>query len=251
MKTKYWLWTPILLLGLVSCTTIQDKPPEIDKNDPEYIYQKAVISMQYDLVDEAIKYLQESLSRDPAHFPSLYLMGVAALKKGDLVLARSSLEKAVELKPENPDAHAYLANVYQNLGLMDEAEQELIKTLSLDENFDASFNLARLYFERNLDEKALEYIQKSISINSRSAAAYNLQGVIFNKQKKFPEAILSFQNALRIDNKDYVAGLNLAVAYINNNERDKAQALLDQLQTLVKDPTLQAKIQEYLDAIKK
>jgi tetratricopeptide (TPR) repeat protein len=237
-------------LFLASCVSIQEKPPQVDKNTPEYIYEKAVISMKYNLVDEAIKYLTQALSLDSTHYPSCYLLGVAYYKRGNLVEARATLEKCIQLKPDDPDAHAYLANVYQNLGLGEEAEKEFRKAYVIDESFHASYSLAQLYYEQDKLEPALEYIQKAVQKNNKSASAYNLQGVIQNKLGRYPEAILSFQNAIRNDSKHFVAGVNLGVAYINNKNYDKARELLTHLLSLVQDQPLKDKIMEYLKAIK-
>lgn len=253
MELQKFLSPAVLSMILVfsSCTSIQEKPPEIDKNDPQYIYEKASISMKYNLVDEAIKYLQQALSLDPEHFPSCYLLGVAYFQKGNLVEARSALEKCIVLKPENPDAHTYLASVYENLGLSEEAEEEYKTAYAIDHSFHSCFSLAKLYFEQDKLEQSLEYAEEAVRKDSRSAPAYNLHGVVLNKRGRYPEAIISFQNALKIDAQYYVAGVNLGVAYINNKEYDKARELLTKIQSLVQDQALKDKINEYLEAIKK
>ena len=54
-----------------------------------------------------------------------------------------------------------------------------------------------------------------------------------------------------MDQRDYIAALNLGVAYINNKEYDKARELLTRLLSLVQDQALKDKISEYLEVIKK
>ena len=85
MNCRAFLSIAILFLILASCTTIEQKTPKIERNSPSAAYKKAEISMKYDFVDEAIKYLNEALSINPDHFPSCYLLGVALLKKGSLL----------------------------------------------------------------------------------------------------------------------------------------------------------------------
>lgn len=252
MKSYKLFWILVLFLNFAFCATIQEKEKhsEIDKNDPEYIYKKATISMNYNLVDEAIKYLKEALIQDPTHFPSCYLLGVAYLKKGNLIEARKAFEKSVELDPESADAHSYLATVYQNLKLLEEAEEELKKVLELDNSFNSNFSLAKIYYEQEKFDESLIHLSEAIRKNNQSAPAYNLQGVIFNKLGRYPEAISSFQSALKIDSSDLVAGVNLGVAYINNREYDKARRLLTKILEITQDQTLKDKINEYLKAIK-
>ncbi len=237
-------------LSLAFCASIQKKP-KIDKdNDPQYIYEKAVVSMNYDLVDEAIKYLHQVLSLDPQHFPSFYLLGVAYVKKENWIEARKFLEEAAKLKPNETDPHSYLVTVYQNLGLIDEAIKEYKKIFELDKNFNVSFTLANYYYENNELEAALGYIKEAIIQNMQSAAAFNIQGAILSKLGRYPEAILSFQNAIHIDPNNVIAGINLGVAYINTKELDNARQILTKFFSITQDQTLKDKIKKYLDAIK-
>ena len=250
MKIPKVLFITILCLSLNFCVSIQ-KEPKIDKeNDPEYIYKKAIVSMNYDLIDEAVKYLHQALALDPLHFPSFYLLGVAYVKKENWIEARKFLEEAVKLKPNEPDPHSYLIAVYQNLGLIDEAIEEHKKIDKLEKNFNSSFTLANFYFEENELETALGYIQEAVLQNSQSAFAFNLYGAILSKLGRYPEAILIFQNALRIDSNYAIAGINLGVAHINNKELDKAHQILTKFLSITQDQALKDKIKEYLDAIK-
>jgi len=239
-----------LCLSLTFCAATQ-KEPKIDKeNDPQYIYEKAIVSMNYDLIDEAVKYLHQVLSLDPSHFPSQYLLGVAYVKKENWIEARKFLEESVRLKPNEPDPHSYLVSVYQNLGLVEEAIEEHKKIYAIDKNFNSSFTLANHYFKKNELQTALEYIREAVIQNSQSASAFNMWGAILSKLGRYPEAIMSFQNALRIDSNYVIAGINLGVAYINTKKLDNARQILTKFLSLTQDQALKDKIKEYLDAIK-
>lgn len=250
IKISNILFITILCLSLTFCVSIQ-KEPKIDKeNDPQYIYEKAVVSMNYNLIDEAVKYLHQALVLNPLHFPSYYLLGVAYVKKENWSEARKYLEEAVRLKPNEPDPHSYLVSVYQNLGLIDETIEEHKIINKLNKNFNSSFTLGNYYFEKNELETALSYIKEAILQNSQSEFAFNICGVILNKLGRFPEAIMSFQNALRINSNYVIAGINLGAAYINSKELDKARQILTKFLSITQDQTLKDKIKEYLDAIK-
>jgi len=67
---------------------------------------------------------------------------------------------------------------------------------------------------------------------------------------RYPEAIQSFQNALRIAPNDTITSVNLAIAYINNKDFDLARKLLEKTLPLVQEQTLKDKIKEYLKLIK-
>jgi len=237
-------------LSLTFCTTVQTKKERKNENDPQYQYEKAVIAIKYELVDEAIKYLNQALALDPSHYESYNLLGLAHFKKKNFFQAASAYEKCLELRPDQPEVHNNLGFVYQELDFLDKAEDEYKKAYSIDENFNAGFSLAKIYFRQSKLELALDYVQKSIQKNSSSAAAYNLQGVILNKMNRPLEAIMSFQSAINLTPNDIIITVNLGIAYINNREFDKARMLFEKILPLVKDQTLKDKINEYLKLIK-
>jgi protein O-GlcNAc transferase len=249
MKLKKILLILALSLILACCAT-QTKKIQKKENDAQYEYEKAVLTMNYGLVDEAIKYLNRALSLNPNHHLSYYLLGLAYLKKQDLAEAEIAIQKCLELKPDFSDAHVTLGKIYEDTGKPDKAEDEYKKAYAIGQNYNANFHLAMLYYGQGKMELALEYVQKAIQKDSRSIQAYNLQGVVLNKLVRYPEAIQSFLSALKIDPNYAVAGVNLAIVYINNNNLDKARELLERTLPTVREQELKEKIKEYLEKIK-
>lgn len=250
MNIKKSLLIPGLCLFLSFCAATQEKIKVDKENDPLYIYEKAIVSMNYDLVDEAIKYLHQALALNPLHFPSYYLLGVAYVKKENWIEARKYLEESVKLNPNETDPHSYLVSVYQNLGLMDKVIEEHKKIDALDKNFNSSSTLANYYFEKSEYETALRYIKEAILQNLQSTSAFNLQGVILSQLERYPKAILSFQNAIHVDPTNVIAGINLGVAFINTKNLDNAREIFTKFLSITQDQTLLDKIKKYLDAIK-
>lgn len=242
----------ILAIGLLlgSCASSQGKMDRRQERDSQHQYELAVMSLRYNLIDEAIKYLKKALTLDPNHPPSYYLLGMAHVEKKNYKEAAAAFEKSLELKPDVSEAHVRLGVVYQEIGLPDKAEEEYKKAYASDESSMASHSLALLYYEQNKLEPALEFVQKSIEKGNRSADAYNLQGVILNKLSRYPEAIDSFQNVLKIDPNHVVANINLAVACINDKDFKRAREVLERILPLVKEQELRDKIIEYLEKIK-
>jgi Flp pilus assembly protein TadD len=238
-----------LALLIAGCATTSKKTVKDPEKDPQVQYEKAVISVRYGLEDEAVKYLNLALSLDPAHAPSLLLLGNTQFKKGNYAEAASALEKYLELQPNDARAHASLGLVYGQLGMADKSEAEFRNSLTIDGNADSAFGLAKLYYEQNKLEAALEHIQIAIQKNSKSAAYYNLQGVIFNQMHRYADALLSFRAALQFAPDDVYVTVNLGIAYVNIREYAKARDLFEKLLPKVEDEALKAKINEYLTLI--
>ena len=247
---KVWLLL-VLCVFVISCASSQARVEQKQAQDFQDQYERALVAMRYNLFDEAIKYLNNALSLSPNHYQSHYLLAVVYAKKGNNKEAAAALEKSLELKPDNPEAHLQLASVYRQLNLLDKAEEHYKKALAIDNNAMASFNLGVLYYERGELDKALEYVQKSIQNGNQSEEVYNLEGVLLNRLKRYSEAIISFQNVLKIDPGHTVAAINMAVACININNINKAREILLRIRPNVKDPKLRDTIDQLLKKIKK
>lgn len=251
MKVDKVLLLLVLCLFVISCASSQAKTEQKQAQDFQAQYERALVAMSYNLYDEAIRYLNNALSLSPNHYHSHYLLAVAYAQKGDNKEAAAAFEKSLELKPGNPEAHLKLADVYRQLNLLDKAEEHYKKALAIDNSPTASFNLAVLFYERGELDRALEYVEESIQKGNLSAEVFNLQGVLLNQMKRYSEAIISFQNVLKIDPKHAVAAINMAVAYFNINDLNKAREILLKIRPNVQDQKLKDRINELLEKIKK
>jgi len=251
MKTGKVLLIMALCVFVISCASSQTKNEQKQALDFQDQYERALVAMRYNLFDEAIKYLNNALALSPDHYHSHYLLAVVYAKKGNYKEAAASFEKSLELKPGDPEAHIKLADVYRRLNLLDKAEEHYKKAFAIDNSTIASFNLAILYYERGELDQALEYVQKSIQKGNLSAEVFNLQGVLLNQFKRYSEAIISFQNVLKIDPNHAAAAINMAVAYININDLKKARDILLRIRPNIKEQKLKDRIDQLLEKIRK
>jgi Flp pilus assembly protein TadD len=237
-------------LTLICCASTQNKVRRNTDKDPQYLYEKAVVAMRYDLPDQAIEYLEEALTLDPAHYQSCNLLGLIYFQKKNYAEAAAAYQKSLELKPDQSEVHSNLGVVYEALGEKDKAEAEYYKALAIDGNPNACFNLAKLYYGQNKLELALGFAREAIQKKNDLAGAHNLEGVILNQMGRYAEALQSFQNALRLSPNDVGFKVNIGIAYINNREPDKARQILEQVLPSIQDQSLRNKVLEYLNLIK-
>jgi tetratricopeptide (TPR) repeat protein len=89
-----------------------DKAIELDKFEGKYYYNRAQVKAKLDLFDEAIKDFDRAIQypSDSILYYARYNKGICLRKVGNLDRSVEELKKAVELKPDNPNAH-------NNLGL--------------------------------------------------------------------------------------------------------------------------------------
>lgn len=244
----------IICLNLLLCGSAQKEIQKSREKDPQYQYNLGLFYLNNNNLDEAIKYLDRALSLNPRHYLALSARALAYSIKGNFQEALASFQKCLEINPKFTEAHNYLGTIYQEMGLIDKAEEEFKKALS-DKSYSSRdlpyYNLARLYFSQDKLEEALDNVQKSIQISNRLAMAHNLRGLILEKLARVPEAISSYEQAIKIVPDDVNFSFNLAVAYFKNGEFAKAGEIFERISTKVSDEETKNKISEYLKLIKK
>ncbi|MFW6160629.1 MAG: tetratricopeptide repeat protein, partial [Acidobacteriota bacterium] len=110
--------------------------------------------------------------------------------------------------------------------------------------------LATIYLRQEKPEEALKVTRKLLTKENPSAEAFNLEGIALNKMKRFKEAAGSFQKALEIEPDNKVIMVNLAVAWLNNGEIEKARQYMERLLPSIEDQSLKDRVEDYLKQIK-
>ncbi|MGR3219994.1 MAG: tetratricopeptide repeat protein [Candidatus Anammoxibacter sp.] len=149
---------------------------------------------------------------------------------GGLLLCKDNTEKR--------DIHFMLSNVYYELNQYDNVENELKKTLEIDDNLHQANNfLGYLYAERgrNLDE-AIVLIQKALDVQPENAAyldslgwAYFKKATIDDKKNKTKEALKILKKAARIsldpEIQEHIGDVYYSYGKWNKAEKEWGKAL--------------------------
>lgn len=83
---------------------------------------------------EAEGFFNEALAKDPGRTDALVGLGIAQYKEGQTDMAIESLEKTVQIRPNEPSVRLYLALAYLKRGDTEKAEQQLtaLRALKID-----------------------------------------------------------------------------------------------------------------------
>ena len=252
MKMKIVL-VMLACLGLAFCASSQAKLARSRERDPQFQYNLGLFYLNGNSVDEAIRYLNKSLSLNPKYFLAWNALGLAQSMKGNLLEAAAAFQKSLEVNPQFTEARNNLGTIYQELRFVDKAEQEFKKAVG-DANYPSRelpyYNLAHLYFLMDRIDEAYENVQRAIQIKKRLAMAHDLKGQILERKGDIGGAIDSYEEAVRLVPNEAGFGFNLGAAYFKNNEFEKAREVLERISPLIKDQETKDKIKEYLDIIK-
>ena len=210
------------------------------------LFQEAARLLQQGNVAAAAERFQAILRRDPAHTPSLQLLGIVRTREGRPREAVALLEKAVkrdansaeahnnlgvalaalnryedaraayrralELEPRHVEAHNNLGNALAALDRREEAIAQFQEALAIRPDFfEARMNLGLVLSQLNRHEEAVTAYRCALATEPKIAPLHFYLGNALHALNRHGEAISHYQEALALD-----SGLALAANYLGN-----------------------------------
>jgi Ca-activated chloride channel family protein len=153
------------------------------------------------------------------------------MKKGKcivlFILVAAALTASLQVSAQKENALIRSGNRYYKQKQIDQSEkqyQEAVKTAP--ENPTANYNLGNAQFRKNNFEEAARSYETSVAHSTdktgREKGLYN-KGVALAKQKKLPESIDAWKNALKLDATDEDARENLQKALMEQKQQQSQQ----------------------------
>ncbi|MXW01656.1 MAG: tetratricopeptide repeat protein [Holophagales bacterium] len=158
---------------------------------------------------EALALYREALDLDSRFAPAIAGMGVAFFELERYEEAIETMERALVLVPELPEAsslHRLTGRALQELGRLEEAAEQFVRTLELDpRDTEALDRLAFLRFNAGRYEEALEYYRALVYVNPTDATAHSNLGVALLNLERHADAVRSLERSLELDPGQAVA----------------------------------------------
>lgn len=181
---------------------------------------------------------------------SLVLMLVADRygKRGDRVSALALFEKALEVRPNDPEAILSVAVAYAAVGRDQEAIPYFVRSLELDGSQSVGFvNLGVSLEALGREGDARAAYETAIHVRPREALAHLNLGNLFLRGGEVASAVGAYEAAVAADPSMARAEYYLAVAYLRSDRTDDAyRALLRARAFAPRD----SEIQELLDRVR-
>ncbi|WP_075173869.1 type IV pilus biogenesis/stability protein PilW [Neptunomonas phycophila] len=201
----------VLVLNLYACTNLQT-------DDQKYVNKNTVSS------EAAL----EAYTR----------LGLQYLRGGDTSSAKSSVQRALEIREDYAPAYNALGLIFQVEDEKGLAEQYYRKAISLDEKSAMFHNNygAFLFSQQRYEEacKQLAIATEDPFYNSRGQAFENL-GRCLNRIGKTAEAISAFERSLKTGGRRPQALVELAQLYLDANQIANAEGYYKEFSGLVDD----------------
>ena len=165
-------------------------------------------------------YFNEGHQKD---LEALKLMGLGNVNLENFDEAKNNFEQAVKISPKDATALFYLANCYDNLDRVVDAEKYYLKVLEVRENYtDAYKDLCIIYMKTNRELNAIELAKKAKTIVTNDYTFDYLIGTASIALKRYNDGIEYLEKALALNPSHFQIYNNLGTAYLLIGQRDKA-----------------------------
>ena len=158
------------------------------------------------------------------------LAAVRLWREFDWEAAERGFKKSVEMNPNYPTAHLWLALYLSGMERMEEALVEIRYALDLDPlSRVINLNLARvLHFARRFDD-AIKQCRKTIEMYPDYLIAHRRLGMSYGEKGMFEQAETEFKKALAISEEDTETMSAMGYVYAAGGQMEDARRIRDRL----------------------
>ncbi|MFQ5738838.1 MAG: sulfatase-like hydrolase/transferase [Acidobacteriota bacterium] len=181
---------------------------------------------------ESSQLLEQVLRKDASIFMAHSIQALNLLQLNRVREARDHLQRASQLRPDDPGSHFYLGIASLRLGELARSEREFKATLELDPGHDAALNnLGTVYIREKKFEQATGVFEKVSRKDPDDVACWVNLGVAHLLQGEEEIALEKFQRALQLDPQLPQVRNNIGLIYLN---RGDAHGALTHLQEAIR-----------------
>ena len=212
-----WLTSLILL----SCTGCQQQ------QQPAALYVDAVTLKEAGQDKKAVEKLKKAVKLNE-HFSLAYsLLGEIYQEMEDYERSAASYEKATQTNPLSFKDYYNLGWAYQIMEKFAPAAKAYNRACELKpDHLGAHLNATLCYYEIMDYDNALIYGRRTEQISPNINKIHKLLGDIYTLHEHYDQAVVAYEHALKIDNKNTEIVISLAVAHLQSGSYKSAKELL-------------------------
>lgn len=234
---------PDALLGVASVALVKNDPKtaalylsrarELVGDSPERLYLYALVAMKTGLYDDAKSALEQASVLRPDDAAYVVALGAVWLKKPDLFEAEKAFRRALAMRAGIPQAQMYLGYTLLKQKKYEEAREWLEKSAAADANAPETFYyLGTIAQEQNEDARAVEAFTRAVKLSPSFANAHTALGAVYLKQKDYERARAELEEGARLNPDDSKAHYNLARLYAQLKDTARARTEMEIVERL-------------------
>ena len=219
---------------------VRDVAPEVYEN---YLKGQLVTGSGRPAIEKSIAYFEEAIRRDPTFAPAYVGLAEAYGDLGSLFVGGppavtrpreiNAIQKALELDPQNAEAHALLAEVYQEQWHWSEAETEYKRALALNPNNPAAYlGFSDWLLCQGRIEEALASSKHARELDPLGVTGLQEGWILFHA-RRYDESIRQLRSVLAVHPDYATAYFFLGFALIGNGQPEEAIAVLEKTASLM------------------
>ena len=160
---------------------------------------EALATGKRERIEEGIRHLEKAISLYPNFLEAQLRLGAAYMDLHEWDKAEQALRRALEINPRTANAYFALGEIYWRQKKYSEAEKILREGLGIeDRSWRGHFTLGRVYWSKGDLAKAGPQVGLAIQLNPNFAEAHLLAGNILLRVNKREDALVEFQEYLRL-----------------------------------------------------
>lgn len=201
------------------CNSTIEEAVKLQKFNPKAYLIKAFMLKENQDTTGYLRMLQLVIDQDPKEVKAYLELGYFYQQKMD-PLAVSYYQNALNVDPKNVEIHYNLGKMYQDLGQLENAEQEYKTAIEIDpKNIPALNNLGYLYLDDAFKKysEAAKLFSKVLEVNPKFVYAVCNRGVAYEYLGDYDKARKDYQAALKLET-------NFEPAILGLNRLDKLQS---------------------------
>jgi len=170
-------------------------------------------------LEEAASYFRTAIQLEPNNAIGWYHLGQVQRKSQNEVVALTSINKAIQLRPTLHAAYFERALLHKDLGDLEAALTDYSNLMQVEEGYNLPilFNRALTYKKLGRFTDAMNDLDYIILNNPTTALPHKMRGNIHLLTRYYNKAIYDFTKAIEKDGELAEAYFNRAIAHLLNN----------------------------------
>jgi tetratricopeptide (TPR) repeat protein len=201
-------------VGVIDARVPLDAKAAFDKGQTALVEKKT---------DAAISHFKNAIEIYPQFYDAHLSLGQLFMESSQWVKAEASFRQAVTVNPKAVRAMISLGEVYRRQKKYEEGVKVLAESLKIDnDSWESNFTLGRIYWELKDIVNAGKYVARTIELQPDLAEARLLAGNIFMRAGLPANALIEYQEYLRLAPAGEFAGqTQILVAKLKQSLPDK------------------------------